>query len=210
MKICKHCGAENDTFATTCASCNSPLVIETYKIDTSKKDYQELVANTKISEENFCKICSKNLDVGDTVIKCDNCSNYYHKNCFDNNGGCNQPTCCSEETKLCPYCRRDIKKSALKCKHCGRFIDPIMQKQNEVLPKGAHPDAKNALIFGILALLCCPIIFGILAIIKGNNALNDIQQDPGYEGKGMAQTGKILGIVGLCLWGLGIILRAIT
>jgi Ca2+/Na+ antiporter len=55
-----------------------------------------------------------------------------------------------------------------------------------------------ALVFGILSIVCCAIIFGPLAIIKGNEAKDS-------NGK----IGKILGIVGLVLWAIGIIINII-
>ncbi|UWV47111.1 DUF4190 domain-containing protein [Acetivibrio thermocellus] len=56
----------------------------------------------------------------------------------------------------------------------------------------------QALVFGILSIFCCSIIFGPLAIVKSNESDST-----------MAKAGRILGIIGLVLWVLGIILRVI-
>jgi uncharacterized BrkB/YihY/UPF0761 family membrane protein len=51
------------------------------------------------------------------------------------------------------------------------------------------------LVFGILGIVCC-IVFGILAWVFGNQDLQGMDQgrvDP--SGRGLAQAGKILGII---------------
>ena len=64
------------------------------------------------------------------------------------------------------------------------------------------------LVFGILSLICCPIIFGVLAIFMGQADLKEM--DAGRmdaSGRGLTKTGVILGIVGLILWVVGVILN---
>ena len=64
------------------------------------------------------------------------------------------------------------------------------------------------LIFGILSLICCPIIFGVLALIMGQADLKEMdagRMDP--SGRGMTKAGVILGIVGLVLGVVGTILN---
>jgi hypothetical protein len=69
--------------------------------------------------------------------------------------------------------------------------------------QGNYPPQNNAgtyaLVFGILSIVCCAIIFGPLAIIKGNEAKDS-----------NGNIGKILGIVGLVLWLLAIIFNIIV
>ena len=61
--------------------------------------------------------------------------------------------------------------------------------------------ARNSLIFGILSLFCCGLIFGFLGYSAGNDALNNIDTyDVGHEKRGMAQAGKILSIIGFIFW----------
>ena len=61
------------------------------------------------------------------------------------------------------------------------------------------------LVLGILGLLLC-FIFGIAAWVMANNDLREIdagQMDP--KGRDLTQAGKICGIVGIVLQGLGIL-----
>lgn len=68
--------------------------------------------------------------------------------------------------------------------------------------------ATQSLIFGILSLFCCGIIFGILGYNAGNEAINNIEiYDVAHDKRGIAQAGKIISIIGLVLWGLSIIVR---
>lgn len=63
-----------------------------------------------------------------------------------------------------------------------------------------HSKATTALVLGIVGLLCFAPL-GILAIVFGIQAKNDIDANPGlYKNRGMAQAGFVLGIVGLALW----------
>ena len=72
----------------------------------------------------------------------------------------------------------------------------------------AASEAKNALIFAILGIFCFGFIFGFLAYRKANEALEIIQiYDVAHEKRGMATAAKVLGIVDICLWIVGLILR---
>lgn len=213
MLKCRYCGYENDNDARTCAACSMPIVElqmsnePQNNIDVNNNteaDYRELRANPRLVEEAFCKICSRSFEVGDDVIQCTNCSTYYHKSCYEGNKGCKQPSC-SEATKECPFCRNQIKESALKCKFCGRYLDRDIYP-SEIIRRGTHPEATKALIFGILGIFCC-LIFDILAIVKGSEAIRDIENNPEYDGLGMARAGRIIGIVGLVLHVLGAIAK---
>ncbi len=65
---------------------------------------------------------------------------------------------------------------------------------------GGQKDINKAWIFGVVGLFCCGIVFGILGIQAAKRA-----EDAGHPG---ATAPKILNIVVLILWGLGIVLRA--
>jgi 4-amino-4-deoxy-L-arabinose transferase-like glycosyltransferase len=64
------------------------------------------------------------------------------------------------------------------------------------------------LVFGILSLVCCPLIFGLLAIFMGQADLKEMdagRMDP--SGRGMTKAGVIIGIVGLVLWVIWMVLQ---
>ena len=73
-------------------------------------------------------------------------------------------------------------------------------------PAGTNKKAIWSLVTGILSLLCCSPL-GIAAIILGHSAKSEIAST-GQGGRGMAQAGFILGIIGLVFMVISIILIA--
>ena len=72
----------------------------------------------------------------------------------------------------------------------------------------ATSEARNALIFAILGIFCFGFIFGFLAYRKANEALEIIQlYDVAHEKRGMATAARIIGIIDIGLWIVGLILR---
>jgi hypothetical protein len=73
-------------------------------------------------------------------------------------------------------------------------------------PQQNSGNATAALVLGICGMFLCPIVCSILAIVFAGKAYQEIDYSGGrLGGRGMAQAGKILGWIGLALWGLGII-----
>ena len=76
-------------------------------------------------------------------------------------------------------------------------------------PPPQHPErgplktptgATLSLVFGILGLLVCPVILSVAAIGTGLSAKRQIDANPRYSGRGVAQTGIVLGAIGLAIW----------
>ncbi len=56
------------------------------------------------------------------------------------------------------------------------------------------------MILGIVSLVCCGLVAGVPAIVLGHIAKNEIDASQGtQEGRGMAQAGFIMGIIGSVL-----------
>lgn len=69
-------------------------------------------------------------------------------------------------------------------------------------------DAKQALILSIVGLFCFGFIFGYLAFRKANEALETIAiYDVAQEKKSLAMTAKVLSIIDIVAWIVGIIAR---
>jgi hypothetical protein len=65
------------------------------------------------------------------------------------------------------------------------------------------------LVFGILSWVVCPI-FGIMAWVMGNGDLVEIKSgrmDP--EGEGLTQAGKVVGMISVILWCVGLLFYCI-
>ena len=72
--------------------------------------------------------------------------------------------------------------------------------------KPNHPKAVTVLVLGILGLAMCQL-FGVAAWIIGNGVLREIDASGGaVGGRGLAQAGRICGIVATILLGLALLL----
>ena len=169
-------------------------------------NYIHLRANKKIVEENNCKICNGNFSLFDELIKCEKCNNYYHKACWGKNNGCNQPECISDkETKPCPFCGKEIKQTAIKCKHCVQYLDKSIEAQ--IGPQENAGGAITSLVLAIIGLFIFGFVLGWIAIGQANRALKSIEENPNLKGRGIANAGKVLGIIDIIGWGIALIIR---
>src|SRR6478672_7521909 len=72
----------------------------------------------------------------------------------------------------------------------------------------AASDAKNALIMAIVGIFCFGFIFGFLAYRKANEAIETIDiYQVAHEKRGLATAAKIIGIIDIGFWLVGLVLR---
>jgi hypothetical protein len=72
----------------------------------------------------------------------------------------------------------------------------------------AASEAKTALVLSILGVFCFGFIFGLIAFRKANTALEAINIYGVAEDKrGMAMTAKVISIIDIVLWGVGLFVR---
>lgn len=70
-----------------------------------------------------------------------------------------------------------------------------------------HPRGTAVLVLGIIGIVIC-FPCGIIALIMGNNALKEIDANPGaYTNRSMVNAGRILGIIAVIIWVIGLIVR---
>jgi hypothetical protein len=68
-----------------------------------------------------------------------------------------------------------------------------------------HPQGTTVLVLGIVGLVVCPIV-SIVGWVQGNRALHEIDANPqAYNNRQNVVIGRILSMVGVGLWALGII-----
>jgi hypothetical protein len=72
----------------------------------------------------------------------------------------------------------------------------------------AASEAKTALILSIVGIFCFGFIFGYLAFRKANEAIETIDiYEVAQEKRGLAVAAKIIGIIDIALWVLGLVAR---
>ncbi|MGO9115728.1 MAG: DUF4190 domain-containing protein [Thermoguttaceae bacterium] len=116
--------------------------------------------------------------------------------------------------RACPMCGEQVVAAAAKCRFCGAVFDPRLAGSPMHRGKGYQGFAVTSMVLGIVGIFafCFGILFGVLAVIFGGVALNGMTRSRNSEGKGMAITGLVLGIIecgGWGLWYLLIIIAAI-
>jgi hypothetical protein len=86
----------------------------------------------------------------------------------------------------------------------GMYPPDMLAQQANVIAS----EAKTALLLSILGVFCFGFIFGFIAFRKANSGLQMIDTyNVGHEKRGMLMTAKVLAIIDIVLWALGLLLR---
>lgn len=202
---CPRCGMSNPGSAVRC-DCGEALQAPPppIKAPSPEQVLRPLKANKKISDEERCGVCNGPLVLGEEIVQCEKCLRYFHVKCKEDYGGCNSPQC-QVDMKKCPFCKELIRADALKCRHCGEYVDESVRRSVE--PKECPKEAKDALTYSLVGIFCFGFILGPIAIVKGLKALKIIKSAPGYPGKGRAIAGIVIGVLETLLYVIGFIGR---
>lgn len=92
------------------------------------------------------------------------------------------------------------------CGRCGVRVEGALEQHRcEMLLRTQHPQSTTALVLGILGLVLC-LVLAPVAWIVGGRAVRAIDAAPArWDGRGSAQAGRVLGIVGTALWSVVIV-----
>ena len=99
--------------------------------------------------------------------------------------------------KYCSKCGKEIMDEAVVCPGCGCATSVETAPDKVSVPKSA----KSASVFGILSLLLLAPL-GIPAIILANKS----KAETGGVMCKQAKTGLVCGIIGLCFWGISLLI----
>ncbi len=84
------------------------------------------------------------------------------------------------------------------------FPPDLLSQQAKVIAS----EAKTALLLSILGVFCFGFIFGFIAFRKANSGLEMIEiYDVAHDKRGMLMTAKVLAIIDIVLWAIGLVLR---
>ena len=129
------------------------------------------------------------------------CKNHPDVTAVDRCSGCAEP--------FCTDCLVEIQGQ----KYCGSCKTMALRG---TLPSAAEEatipckEATEALTYAIIGLFCCGIILEPIAISKAVKAKKMMEMNPRLTGSGKATAAMIIAIVGLVLWVLSLIARAIV
>ena len=71
---------------------------------------------------------------------------------------------------------------------------------NQSVGPRPYPRGTLILVLGILSFFICGIILGIVAFVMGNNAIKEIDRNPGaYSNRSVVNAGRICGAIGAAL-----------
>ena len=169
-------------------------------------------ANPKM-EGQPCGWCQVGLRLGDDAAVCTSCQRNHHSHCWDQRGGCSMQGCmnaplpqmqaqapqvaqaaslAAQGLMSCPRCRSLIPIGSQACLSCKFITSPDGIYHG---PKTNAPGAVQSLVFGLIGLFICGVIFGPLAISKASSAKAAIRSDPTLGGEGLATAGTVLGVI---------------
>jgi Domain of unknown function (DUF4190) len=112
------------------------------------------------------------------------------------------------DPSFCTACGARLGSGQQYCGACGTPVSGALPGPLAAAPRPAETSGKAiaALVLGIAGVLVVPVICSILAIVLGRQAKREIDADPRLGGEGMATAGTVLGIIGLCLFAVGVFL----
>ncbi len=70
-----------------------------------------------------------------------------------------------EITKQCPYCKEEIQADAIKCKHCGEYLQVNDVRSTANTRQTAPLPPNTYLVWAILVTIFCCLPFGIVSIV---------------------------------------------
>jgi len=177
-----------------------------------KQQIQSILTPMKANRNymnRICSICLAQIFFGDDITVCNKCDTAYHGECSPP-GGCISKGCKVDDLPLgtimpdiapdeqfCTMCGNVIKKSAVKCYHCGSIVDQQF-RMGRTFSQVHSNTGVIALLIGISAFLVswCPFIglpIGVLAIYQGSKAKQD------YNQYSLGNIGYITGIIAVVL-----------
>jgi len=184
-----------------------------------------LKANLKLQHKP-CGWCQAGLQLGEDAAVCTACEKEHHQRCWDGNAGCSTPGCANAPLRQlqpavgaaagpapvllspgmmhCPHCSAAILAGSPFCSFCRAATSPDGIYHGPLINA---PGATASLVYGILGLIICGVVFGPLAISKANAAKRSIAENPIYGGGGMATAGMVLGIIDLIAWAIIVMFR---
>jgi hypothetical protein len=153
--------------------------------ETTRKGPQAVEPDALVGR--VCSICQSTVQPGEAACLCPECRSPYHRECWDEVGGCAtygcrlmpqaaKPAEPGERTtgwgdeKTCPKCGKIIRSAAVKCRFCrARFPSPLPMTEGqygewETQQARLAPTRTGAIVVFVASLLGC---LGPLVLLGG-------------------------------------------
>lgn len=191
--------------------------------------FRTMKANLKL-QGTPCPWCGQPLDLGQDASVCNECGTAHHEACRQSRGGCGGAGCINAPLQplpspapgppppgggaapgplippggiQCPSCKAVLSAPYPLCPFCKRPTSPDGVYHG---PTETAPGANAALVLGLVGLVICGWVLGIIAIVKANEAKRAIKSNPRYVGDGQATAGLVLGVLDIVACTIYIIL----
>ncbi|HEX4054692.1 MAG TPA: hypothetical protein VHX86_10545 [Tepidisphaeraceae bacterium] len=110
-----------------------------------------------------------------------------------------------ETTRDCPVCGEEIQTSAIKCRHCGEWLDgrsrmPVLNYDNRVVPQQRTMPVRSYLNAAILTLILYVIGFGIVGLIANVAYLSSAKRTELETGEIPEGKGCLVALLWVFLW----------
>jgi hypothetical protein len=160
-----------------------------------------------------CCWCGDALVLGEDGAICEACESPHHARCWARENGCNgDPSCVNRplhqiaDLPQAGTPQRTLKPNENVCPSCGDVVTGFCFRCRQLSSGGEYTgaketsqEAKEALKYALVGLLCCGVVLGPLAFWKGVQAKQEIARDPSLEGSGIATVAQVLGALELLL-----------
>jgi hypothetical protein len=187
---------------------------------------RKLKANLKLDGKP-CGWCNDALHAGEDAAVCTACETAHHDRCWEGKAGCGTAGCVNAPLQRLdaplpggapvPPALQPLPPGLMRCPRCGNTLAIGVQIcgicRAITSPDGLYTGPKvrasgavASMVCGIVGVLFCGIVLGIIAIALAGKAKRMIATDPMYGGGGFATAGLVLGVLAICSHILGLMM----
>jgi len=154
-----------------------------------------------------CAICLSPIEPAEETTVCPACNAVYHKECWNENGGCAVYGCAQvpavekrqaiempvsywgQENKKCPSCGNEILAAAVRCRHCGTVFESARPQESAEFQQRTAlserlPAARRTVVwlFVLSILPCLAPIGAVWGLLRYSAHREDLRALPSLYG----------------------------